>query len=153
MQDCSISSALAMEILQSCIKPPMLYPIKYVHGLPCFALLWLNYISHHCRFNWSIYSYPSGCIFIKRTNVFPQDLVKSLSCEIRFWTFPIAQKFDGHLGNSAASDTIITTSNLVGSRLHGIWQYDVTAQWMEAQVFFHCIRTIIPVLMNPERHG
>ena len=60
-------------------------------------------------------------------DVLPQDLVKSRSREIRIQTFPIALKFDRHLGSSAGkmpvkfqSDTIIKTSNLAASSLHEI---------------------------------
>ena len=67
-----------------------------------------------------------GPVFTKQTDILPQDLVKSRS---RFLNFPIALKFDKHLGNRAAetpvgfqSDTIIITSNLVASRLHEIWR-------------------------------
>ena len=63
------------------------------------------------------------------SHVLPQDLVKSLSREIRVWTFPIALKFNSHIGSSAAempakfqSDTIIITPNLAASRLHEIWR-------------------------------
>ena len=61
----------------------------------------------------------TGPLFIKRTGVLSQDLVKSRSREIRVKTFPSALKFDRHLGSSAAemptkfqSDTIIATSSL-----------------------------------------
>ena len=64
-------------------------------------------------------SAPSGPLFIKkRTDVLPQELVKSRSHERRAKTFLIALKFDRHIGSSVAemqikkSDTIIVTSNL-----------------------------------------
>ena len=68
-----------------------------------------------------------GPLFTKRTDVFPQDFVKSRSREIWIYTFPIALKIDRHLGSSTAampvkfqSDTNIITSNCVASRLHEI---------------------------------
>ena len=67
------------------------------------------------------YSYP------KRTDVLPQDLVKSRSRDIRVKTFAIALLFDRYTGNIATdlpakfqNDMIITTSNLAAPRLHGI---------------------------------
>ena len=47
--------------------------------------------------------FTSGPLFTKRTDVLPQDLVKSRSRAIRVETFPIAAlKFDRHIGSSAA---------------------------------------------------
>ena len=74
--------------------------------------------------------FSPGRLFTKRTNALPQDLMKPWSREIRIiWTFPIALKFDRHLGGSFADmpvkfrvDMIIITSNLAGSRLHEIWR-------------------------------
>ena len=70
----------------------------------------------------------SGPPFTKRTDVLPQDRVTSRGRDIRVYTFPIAVKFDRHLGSSAAempikfqSDTIITTSNLAALSFHEIW--------------------------------
>ena len=75
-----------------------------------------------------IYSDP-GPLFTKRTDVMPQDLVKSRSRGIRIYTFPIALKFDCHIGNGAAempvkfeNDTIIIAPNLAASRLHKNWR-------------------------------
>ena len=69
----------------------------------------------------------AGPLFTKRTDVLPQDLMKSRSREIRVDTFPIALKFDRQLGSSAAempvkfqSDKIIMTSNPAVSRFHEI---------------------------------
>ena len=63
-----------------------------------------------------------------RTDVLPQDLVKSRIREIQVYTFPIPLKFDGHFDSRATemfvkfqSDTIIIASNLVASG-HDIWQ-------------------------------
>ena len=42
VQDCSISIADALEILQSCTKPSTVYPKKYAHGF-CFAVLCCGY--------------------------------------------------------------------------------------------------------------
>ena len=63
----------------------------------------------------TLYKYI-GPLFTKRTDVLPQELMKSRSRDIRVWTFLIAQKFDRHIGNRAAeipviyhSDTIIIT--------------------------------------------
>ena len=51
---------------------------------------------------WTMFPSPPGHLFTKRTDVLPQDLAKSRSREIRIWTFPIALKFDRHLGSTAA---------------------------------------------------
>ena len=61
-----------------------------------------------------------GPLLTKQMGALPQDRVKSRSREIRVYTFPIALKFDRHIGSSA--DTIILTSNLATSRLHEIWR-------------------------------
>ena len=70
-----------------------------------------------------------GPLFTKYTGVLPQDLVKSWSCEILVYSFPIALKFDRHLGNSTAempvkfqSDITIITLNLAALSFHKIWQ-------------------------------
>ena len=68
-----------------------------------------------------------GPLFTKRTDVLPQDLVKSRTREIRVSTFPISLKFDRHLGAVEMlvkfhSDTIIIISNLADSRRHEIWR-------------------------------
>ena len=69
----------------------------------------------------------SGPLFTKRTDVFPQDLVKSRSREIHVYTFTIVLKFDRHIGSSTVelsvkfrSDTNIITSNLAASPLNEI---------------------------------
>ena len=56
----------------------------------------------------------SRYLFTKWTDVLPQDLMKSRSCEITDSTFAIALKFDSQLGSSAGkmpvkfkNDTII----------------------------------------------
>ena len=66
-------------------------------------------------------------LFTKQVDVLPQDLVKSQSRAIRVETFPIALKFDRHLGSNATempvkfqSDTVIVISNLGASRHHEI---------------------------------
>ena len=41
-------------------------------------------------------------LFTKREDVLPQDLAKIRSREIRVETFPIALKYDRHLGGTAA---------------------------------------------------
>ena len=71
-------------------------------------------------------------LFTERTDVLPQDLLMSRSREIRVYAFPIALKFDWHLGSSAAempvkyqSDKIIIRPNLAASRLHETWRQDV----------------------------
>ena len=68
-----------------------------------------------------------GPLFTKRTDVLPQDLMKSRNREIRIQTFPIALKFDKHIGSSAAempvklqSDTTIMSCNLATPRLYEI---------------------------------
>ena len=45
-------------------------------------------------------------LFTKRTDVLPQYLMKPRSHEIRVQTFPIAVKFDKHLGNSDAEMSV-----------------------------------------------
>ena len=70
-----------------------------------------------------LYHYgPPGPLFIRRADILPQHIVKSLSRAIWVKAFPITLKFDRHIGNSAAempvkfqSDTIIITSNLAAS--------------------------------------
>ena len=73
-------------------------------------------------------NHDSEFLFIERSDVLPQDLMKSRSHEIRVIIFPIALKIDRHVGSSDAemhvelqSNTIIVTSNLAASRLHEIW--------------------------------
>ena len=97
-------------------------------------VLWLKYnlnvlLASSLRIFQSWFRYGVGPLYTKRTDVLPQDLAKSRSCEIRGWTFPTVLKFDRHLGSSAAevpvkfqSDTIIITSKLAPSRLHEIWR-------------------------------
>ena len=46
----------------------------------------------------NVYIKISGPVFTKRTDGLPQDHVKSRSREIRVYNFPIALKFDRHLG-------------------------------------------------------
>ena len=82
-------------------------------------------------FYWSMTLIP-GALFTKRSDVLPQYLTKSRSCEIRVWTFPLAPKFDWHHGNGTAempvkcqSDMIIITYNLAASTLREIWWEDV----------------------------
>ena len=65
--------------------------------------------------------------FTERTDVLPQDLVKSRNREIHIYTFSIALKFDRHLGSGAAEmpakfqkDIIIITPNRADSRIHEI---------------------------------
>ena len=60
-----------------------------------------------------------GPLFIKQTNVLPQDLVKSRSLAICVSTISIALKFHRQIGHSACdmpvkfhSDTIIITRNM-----------------------------------------
>ena len=66
-----------------------------------------------------------GPLFIKRTDVLPQDVVKSGSCEVGCCTDHIALKRDRHLGNAAAEvsvkfqgDRKCLNPNLAASRLH-----------------------------------
>ena len=65
--------------------------------------------------------YP-GPLFIKRTDVLPQDLVKSRSREIGFYHDRIALKFDMHLGNTVKfqSDWKRLNPNLAVSRFREI---------------------------------
>ena len=58
-----------------------------------------------------------GPLFIKRSDVLQQDLIKPRSYEIRVLIFPITQKFDRQLGSSASEmpvkfqlDTVVITS-------------------------------------------
>ena len=68
----------------------------------------------------------SRASFTKQTDVLPQDLVKSLSREIRLQTFLIALKIDRHLAAEIAAempvkfqnDMIIIISNFVASWIH-----------------------------------
>ena len=90
--------------------------------------LGLNELNHDCAIRPGYY----GPLFTKRTDVLPQDLVKSLSHEIRVKTFSIATKFDGHFSSSASeipvkfqSDTIISTSDIAASSLHELLQWGV----------------------------
>ena len=71
--------------------------------------------------------YTTESLFTKGTDVFPQDIVKSRSREIRVYTFPIALKFERHPGSIAAempvkfeSDMVNIDPNLAASRLHEI---------------------------------
>ena len=64
-----------------------------------------------------------GYLFIKRTDVLRQDLVKSRGRKVRIGTFLIVLEFDWHLGSSAAelpvefqTDRIIIAPNLAASR-------------------------------------
>ena len=68
-----------------------------------------------------------GPLFTKRTDVLPQDLVKSRSREIGWYNDRIVLKFDRHLDSTACyvfikcqSDWISLNPNLVASRLHEI---------------------------------
>ena len=72
-------------------------------------------------------NYITWPLITKRTDVLPQYHVKSRSLYIRVNTFPIALKFNKHLGSSSVaipvkfqSDKITMTSNLAASRLHDI---------------------------------
>ena len=77
--------------------------------------------------------YCLGCVFTKRTDVLPQDLVKTRSREIGCYNDHIALKFDRHLGSAAAEVPVEFQSdwnrqknpNLVASRLHEILRWDV----------------------------
>ena len=60
----------------------------------------------------------SGPLFTKPTDVLPQDFVKSRSCEIQVYTFPIVLKFDGHLSSSAAEMPV--KFRVIWSLLHSI---------------------------------
>ena len=99
-QDCNNSIANALELLRFCTKLSIgLSPVRRLSLVPFMV------------------SSPSpGPLFTRRTDVLPQDLVKSRRREIRVQTFPIALKFDRHLGSSAAklpvkfqSDVFITS--------------------------------------------
>ena len=117
------------------------YITKYacpVHPLLCF------YVFGTSQF----YSYHSGALFTKLTDALPQDLVKSRSREIRVYTFPIALKFERHLGSSAAempikfqSDTIIITPTLMASRFTKFGRK--TSYRLEALDYWAGIGTII----------
>ena len=78
---------------------------------------------------YNIYHTVARPLFTMRTDVLPQDLGKSRSREIWVSIFPIALKFDSHLGSSAVempvkfqSDTIIIPCNPATSRLHEFGQ-------------------------------
>ena len=90
----------------------------YAQGLVVFWLLWLHK--------------QSFLRLSKRTDVLPQDLMKSRSRKILVQAHPIALKFDRHIGNSAdempvkcQSDGIIIKPNLAASSLHEILREDV----------------------------
>ena len=70
------------------------------------------------KYPWKIWIIVSPGPLFKRTDVFPQDITKFWSREIRVYTFPIALIFNRHFCSTAAvmpvkcqSDTIITTPN------------------------------------------
>ena len=80
--------------------------------------------NYHLHVYWVPQSFPtSGPLFTKRTDVLPQDLVKSRSLEIWVQTFPITLKFERLV--KFQSDMIITTFSLAASRLHEIWRKEV----------------------------
>ena len=58
-----------------------------------------------------------GPLFSKRTDVLPQDIVKSRSREIGCYNDRIALKFDSHLGSAAQSDWKSVNANLASSSL------------------------------------
>ena len=77
-------------------------------------------------------------LFTKRADVLPQHLMKSRSREIRVQAFPIALKFDRHLGSRATevptkfqSNTIIVTTHLAASRLNEFWVNRLIPYWIE----------------------
>ena len=68
-----------------------------------------------------------GPLFTKRTDILPQDLVKSRRREIGCYNDRIALKFDRHLGITAAEEPVKfqgdwkgPNSNLAASRFHEI---------------------------------
>ena len=70
-----------------------------------------------------------GPLFTERTDVLPQDLVKSRSREIGCYNDLIALKFDNHLDSATAevpvefqSDWESLNLNLAASRIHEILQ-------------------------------
>ena len=95
--------------------------------------MWLQARSKGWCMGGFIYHISLACtgpepLFTKWTDVSPHDPVKPRSREIQVQTFPIALKFDRHLGSTAVempvkfhSDTIYIIFNLVDSRLHEIW--------------------------------
>ena len=81
------------------VRPRLNYP-------KCLKLVShdLREYKRKCPSKWWCELFPSrksGPLFTKRTDVSPQDFVKSRSCEIRIYSFSIALKFDRHLGSSA----------------------------------------------------
>ena len=79
-----------------------------------------------------VYAYPSGLLFIKRTDGLPQDYAKSRNREIHIYIFPIAMKFDRYLRSSInettvefQNDTTTITPILAASKLHETWRLDV----------------------------
>ena len=82
-------------------------------------------------------AYPANThpvpLFTKRTDLLPQDLMKSRSRENRGYTFPIPLKFDRHFGSSAAempvklpSDMIIT--DVLSQDLVKPWSHELGSQ-------------------------
>ena len=70
----------------------------------------------------------SGPLFTKRTDVLPQDLVKSRTREIGYYNDRIAFKFDRHIERAVVEEPVKFQSdwkslnpNLAASRLHEIW--------------------------------
>ena len=98
------------------------------HISPLCIYMYLSYGSYICvpRSQHVSAAIMAGPLFTKRTDLLPQDLVKSRSREMWVYTFTIALKVERHIGNAVEmsvkfqSDTIIVTSNLVASRRHEI---------------------------------
>ena len=65
---------------------------------------------------WYVCFVSAGFLFINRTEVLPQDLVKFRGWEIRFYIFPISLKFDRH------ASEFLDRYNLVALIFHEIWR-------------------------------
>ena len=57
---------------------------------------------------WYVCFVSAGFLFINRTEVLPQDLVKFRGWEIRFYIFPISLKFDRHASEFLAVTRVTT---------------------------------------------
>ena len=134
--------------------------IFYRHGSLRRLCRWFEWsFSIHCDCMIMILDITYGPLFTKRQDVLSQDIVKSRSREDRFKIFPVALKFDRHLGSNAAEiplkfkrNTTIITSNLAVSRLHEIW---LSCRWLPqgdeiardcsfALIFAVCVNEYIP---------
>ena len=107
-----------------------------------------KYLCRQCIFlhNWA---------FTHQADGLPQNLVKSWSCRIQVYTFPIALKWCGHLCSCAAqmpvkfqSDGNIMSPNLAASKLDEIWRWDVLPSMVPLQGYQNGIHRIIVICVE-----